>query len=122
MNPMHRVDFNERIPFDSGGDAAMPNMPSRQIVLHDPRYPGGCGLLLAWDCDHDALNGFGRFLFRTGRQFVIQSSDPRIPVADQIVIIDAHDARTLYQRLSAKVIPKDDAFAHLSRETLSLAD
>jgi hypothetical protein len=108
------TEFIEQVPFTPGKDAVMSNGRPRRVVLRDSRYPGGCGLLLAWDCDHERLNGFGRFLFRTGREFVIQSTDPRIPFIDQVSMVDDDKARAMYQRLSVKVIPEDNAFASRS--------
>jgi hypothetical protein len=121
MNLMSSIGVTVSAPFaPRSGDVRL-EAPSRRIVLHDPRYPCGCGLLIAWDCDHGG-NGFSRYLFRSGNLFVSQSSDPSLSLSDQVVILREREARALYQVCRAKVVREDDAFAHPWHDHICVAD
>jgi hypothetical protein len=91
--------------------------PSRHLVLCDSRYPGGRGLLVAWDCNPERLDGFSEFLFRSGSEFVIQRSHPGIPHCDQVAILNADEARDTYRGLRTKLLREPDAFAPCPRRS-----
>lgn len=90
--------------------AATTLAPPRRAIMQGDHFPGGRGLLLAWDCRTWRNNESSSFLFRAGDAFVLLHSYPGREKA-QVRLVDVDEARGIFNRFRMQVVDPDEAFA-----------